>query len=103
MPYSVDKEQGGDNESNTKWMEDCVSKVEGKYGKSKAIAICKAQLAKKHESKSSLEDTDIDLDVLGTFLAKQSQYVSKQMQLGRTHMQALSDFDAYLAKKDFVV
>jgi hypothetical protein len=101
MPYGVDKSIGGDNESNDKWMESCVSKLEGKYGKSSAVAICKSQLKKKHESKSSFENTDVDLDVLGTFLAKQSQYVSKAMQTGRTHMQALADFESYLAKLDY--
>jgi len=48
MPYGVDKELGGDNESNTKFMETCVQKVM-KTGKDKgsAIAICKSSLRKR--------------------------------------------------------
>jgi hypothetical protein len=42
VPYGVDKKIGGDNPSNTAFMERCVAKKQ-KEGKSKseAIALCK--------------------------------------------------------------
>ncbi len=66
MPYNVDKDLGGDNESNEKWMEGCVEKVM-KSGKSKssAIAICKAQLRKSKVNKkkdSAVSLSTINLD-----------------------------------------
>ncbi|MHA2047207.1 MAG: hypothetical protein ACW99G_20640 [Candidatus Thorarchaeota archaeon] len=47
MPYGVDKKIGGDNPSNTKFMERCVARQmkEGK-SKSEAIALCKYILKK---------------------------------------------------------
>lgn len=70
MPYGVDKKMGGDNPSNTKFMESCVSSIKGTnkktgkpYTKGEKIAICKAQLRKKHESNSSIEFTGIDNDI----------------------------------------
>lgn len=51
MPYGVDKKLGGDNPSNTRFMESCVSRITGKnsktgqpYTKSEKIAICKNAL-----------------------------------------------------------
>ncbi len=46
-PYNVDKQLGGDNPANDKFMEDCVMKVM-KTGKNKqsAIMICKVSLRK---------------------------------------------------------
>jgi hypothetical protein len=56
MPYNVDKEQGGDNKENDKWMENCVAKVM-KSGKDKgsAVAICKTTLKKSKDNKAKAE------------------------------------------------
>lgn len=71
MPYGVDKKIGGDNPQNDSFMEKCVSKISGTnkrtgkpYTKGEKIAICKAQLKKQHESKSSIEFNGIDEDIL---------------------------------------
>ena len=62
MPYGVDKSIGGDNPSNDKWMEGCVTKVmkqkgkDGKpYDKGRAIAICKTTLMKSKGNHSKAE------------------------------------------------
>jgi hypothetical protein len=53
MPYGVDKELGGDNKANTKFMEACVKAVKGQKSRkgiideASAIMICKSTL-KKH-------------------------------------------------------
>lgn len=53
MPYGVDKKEGGDNPSNTRFMESCVKKIMAKGGLDKvsAIKICKKQLSKKKEKR----------------------------------------------------
>jgi len=58
MPYGVDKKQGGDNPSNTRFMERCVSRIKGKnsktgqpYTKGEKIAICKKALELRRKSK----------------------------------------------------
>lgn len=71
MPYNVDKKEGGDNPSNTKFMESCVSSVNGTnkrtgkpYTKSEKIAICKAQLSKKKAKSELLEFVEVDESVV---------------------------------------
>lgn len=62
MPYGMPKEMGGDSPENDSWMERCVRKVanqtdkEGKkYGKDRAIAICKSTFMKMKGNKSNAE------------------------------------------------
>jgi hypothetical protein len=53
MPYGVEKDLGGDNKKNDKWMENCVQKVM-KSGKDKgsAVAICKSTMQKMKNNKT---------------------------------------------------
>jgi len=58
MPYNVDKELGGDNKKNDKFMESCVKKVmAGGKDKGSAVAICKSTMEKMHkpDGKASVE------------------------------------------------
>jgi len=58
MPYSVDKDLGGDNKENDDFMEKCVKRVmDSGKDKNSAIAICKAQMKKKSESSVDSETT----------------------------------------------
>lgn len=99
MPFGVDKNQGGDNPSNTKWMEECVAKVKGKsrktggeLSKGEKIAICKAQLKRNKEKKASLNlvldldqfDAAVDGDLMDTHNEFMSQCINKMMRSGKT-------------------
>jgi hypothetical protein len=64
MPYGVDKKIGGDNETNDKWMEKCVSRVKAS-GKDEgtSIAICKSVL-KKTKGKQKVAEFILDKDII---------------------------------------
>lgn len=104
MPYGVDKKIGGDNPSNTGFMEKCVAKVmEGGKDKSSAIAICKAQLKKnKEKNKSESEFTGVDPDILNKEYMKKQNFIGHLRQ-GKlvTYAQAEAEYYAFLAKTDF--
>lgn len=99
MPYGVDKDLGGDNEKNDKWMEKCVDSVmkSGK-DKSSAVAICKAQMKKKHEKNSNLEFTEVDTEIVNWFEVTKNNYIHRLMDRGLTFDQASSQFEADLGK-----
>jgi hypothetical protein len=104
MPYNVDKDKGGDNKENTKWMEDCVNSVmskDSKMDKSNAIAICKAQLNKKKES--SLEFTYIDQEVWSEFNTIRESFIRKAMNQGYTFDQSKQLFNKYLEINNHVL
>lgn len=97
MPYGVDKDMGGDNEGNTKWMEDCVSGISGEnkrtgqpYTKSEKIAICKAQLKRNKQKNSSIEiifdprefSAAVDGDLMDVHNNFMGQCISKMMRSG---------------------
>lgn len=78
MPYGVDKKLGGDNPSNVKWMEKCVSRVQGtkdKQGhaidKGRAIAICKATLKKSRQKNAKSEMLEINFDEANLLISYQ--------------------------------
>lgn len=104
-PYGVDKKLGGDNKKNDSWMESCVTSVMNKQKKPKssAIAICKAQMKRKNESKSNLNEDEIkiDQDIIGREDIQRHQYIGKAMSDGKSFEQALSDYEATLAKHNF--
>lgn len=72
MPYGIDKDIGGDNESNTQFMERCVkrvmsrnnSKTNSPYTKEAAIRICKVALQKSKSSQDRNRRLDIELGLL---------------------------------------
>lgn len=106
MPYGVDKKQGGDSPGNVKWMEKCTAKLSGTnkrtgkpYTKSEKIAICKSQLKKK--GKASLEDVNIEFDVLAKYLSRRAVFMHNKRSEGKTYSQAEALFDAALAKNNF--
>lgn len=104
MPYGVDKKLGGDSEKNDSWMEKCVSSVMSKdksKSKSSAIAICKYQMKRMHESKSETDEIKIDQDIIGKEEVQRHQYIGKAMADGKSYQQALSEYEATLAKHNF--
>lgn len=105
MPYGVDKEMGGDSPENVGWMEKCVKSVmEGGKEKSSAIAICKAQLRKKKESKSSLEDDIvIDVDLAKSEEITRNAFIHRclRLDLVPTFADAQAMYDVQLAKANF--
>jgi len=104
MPYGVDKSLGGDSKENVAWMERCVDSVM-KTGKPKsnAVAICKSQLRKKKEKNSSLEDVNIDIDIITKFDAYKKQYISKARNtLDVDLATANAMFDVHLARNNFI-
>jgi hypothetical protein len=97
-PYGVDKKIGGDNEDNVSFMEKCVNSIVGTnkrtgkpYTKGEKIAICKTQLKK---SKS-------DIDAMSSLEEIQKQFLNKEINRGKSLVQAQALFEAYLAKNDF--
>lgn len=83
MPFGVDKDQGGDNPSNTSFIEKCVNSITGEnkrtgkpFTKSEKIAICKAQLKKSKaalDPRQTLEFSSIDgemMDVTNEFMSR---------------------------------
>lgn len=100
MPYGVDKNMGGDSKENVQWMEKCVQSVmDSGKGKSSAIAICKAQMRKKHEAKS--EAIEIEESILSREFRYRTEFMTKAMNSGRTYSQAKAEYDAHLAKNNF--
>ena len=113
MPYSVDKDQGGDSKENTGWMENCVAKVE-KTGKSKpsAIAICKVQMKKSKDKKSEdgssrklnpEEEIFIDAEIISRYTSFREQWIRKNMQTGKTFLQSSNLFEQYLSLNNYII
>jgi hypothetical protein len=82
-PFGVDKDQGGDNPSNTKFVEDCKSSIKGNnkrtdkpFTESEKIAICKAQLKKSKaalDPRENLVFSSVDgemMDVTNEFMSR---------------------------------
>ena len=91
MPFNVDRKQGGDNPTNTKFIEDCVSKITGTnkrtgkpYTKGEKIAICKTALKnKKSELELNPDEASVNyitstLDSLSTKLINSGKATDRQ-------------------------
>lgn len=105
MPYGVDKKIGGDSKENDSWMEDCVTKVMNNSGKDKssAIAICKAQLQKKKESKSSLEPFVYDPSLVEFETTFMNNFIRMRRLEGLSYSQAKAAYEMYLSKMDYEI
>jgi hypothetical protein len=108
MPYNIDKKHGGDNPSNTSWMEKCVGSIKGNnkrtgkpYTKSEKIAICKSQLQKK-KSKSE-EEVILDMDVVEAVECAMANYANILYKQGKaqTVSEAYRLAEAVLVKNDY--
>lgn len=88
MPYGLPKSIGGDSPSNTKWMENCVSKVSKGRGKSSAIAVCKSQLIKTRRKNKEAEFEGIDKDIINEYNAKKFSFIKDKMSNGLNFKQA---------------
>ena len=108
MPYGIDKKHGGDSPANVKRVEKCVNGITGinkrtgkAYTKSEKIAICKAQLKKSNQSKSSdivVEDATINA-ITARFGAAAMRLVQSKKAATQEHAVALCE--KMLAKANY--
>lgn len=104
MPYGIDKDLGGDNKPNLDFMERCVKSVmDSGKAKPSAIAICKAQLRKKHEKNAEIKFDRLDLDIIAKEFNYRWACIKKFQREGKTYEQALSQYEAHLAKNNYII
>jgi hypothetical protein len=109
MPYGIDSKHGGDSPENVSWMERCVNGIKGvnkrtgkPYKEGEKIAICKTQLARNKEKKADLNlEITFDMDIVDRFITYRAQYIAKKQLAGLTATQAVSQFEADLARNNF--